>query len=180
MGGKDADLLEFMISIMDDIGCEDLCHPTLQTYAMEVMDDPCGQWFLQRHQTSCQRPDQRRCQLVKDRSGQYLSAISPTTLTKPVIDLRQAVVYSKGQQSYLTAAEVRIIEHMSAKPGMIIPRDVLSDLISKDDTGSVWIDPKHHIRNLRVKLGDDLSNPFILINRRGMGYLLKADSVMVV
>lgn len=180
MYGKDADLLEFILSITEDIGCEDLYHSTLQRFAVEVMDDPCAQWFLQRRQIAYHKPDERRYQLVKDRARPYLSGISPASPAKPVIDLEQAVVYIKGQHRNLTAAEVRILEHMSAKPGMIISRDVLSDLISKDDTGSVWIDPKHHMRNLRAKLGDNLSDPFIIINRRGMGYLLKEDTVMVV
>lgn len=180
MYGKDADLLEFILSITEDIDCEDLYHSALQRFAGEVMDDPCAQWFLQRRQISGHKPDQRRYQLVKDRAGPYLSGMLPSSPTKPVIDLEQAVVYSKGQYRNFTAAEVRILEHMSAKPGMIISRDVLSDLISKDDTGSVWIDPKHHIRNLRVKLGDDPSAPSIIINRRGMGYLLKEDSVLVI
>ncbi len=180
MYGKDADLLEFILSITEDIGCEDLYHSTLQRFAGEVMDDPCTQWFLQRRQTVCRKPDPRRYQLVRDSAGPYLSGILAPSPTKPVIDLKKAVVYIKGQHRNLTAAEVRILEHMSAKPGVIIRRDVLSDLISKDATGSVWIDPKHHIRNLRVKLGDNLSDPFIIINRRGMGYLLKEDTVMLV
>ena len=76
----------------------------------------------------------------------------------------------------LTPTETRLLECLARQPGVIVSHSVLSDIISQYHTGAVWTDPKYHIRNLRIKLGDNLQHPGIIKSRRGMGYYLEKNN----
>ena len=92
------------------------------------------------------------------------------------LDLNQGVIYGPQGTVLLTPTETRLLECLARQPGVIVSHSVLSDIISQDHTGAVWTDPKYHIRNLRIKLGDNLQHPGIIKSRRGMGYYLEKNN----
>lgn len=169
------DLLDIIMPMVEEVGLEEMPLTAMHELVSEVRSDPLGQWFLDRGQR----------QLLASRADLTLEENAHTYLIScadimPVaddheqlrIDLNQAIVYGSRGAVFLTPTEARLLACLARQPGVTIAHSILSDIISQDHTGAVWTDPKHHIRNLRVKLNDDLSHPTIIRSRRGLGYYL--------
>jgi DNA-binding response OmpR family regulator len=167
-------LLDFIMPMIAEADIEKVSLVNMQELVSEVRSDPMGQWYLDRSNTH--RHIDWADQVLEEPPGTYLADSSNANQAddqeRLKIDLNQAVVYGPQGPVYLTPAETRLLACLARQPGVIVPHSVLSDIISQDHTGAVWTDPKYHIRNLRIKLGDNLQNPVIIKSRRGMGYYL--------
>jgi DNA-binding response OmpR family regulator len=164
-------LLDFIIPMVAEAGSEDVSLAQMEEIVREVNSDPMGQWYLE-----------------KSRMGQHNHWGDQAWEENPVtykvnarghflkLDLNQGVIYGPQGTVLLTPTETRLLECLARQPGVIVSHSVLSDIISQDHTGAVWTDPKYHIRNLRIKLGDNLQHPGIIKSRRGMGYYLEKNN----
>jgi len=170
------DLLDLLLPVLELGGSPAACPEYMQELVSEIRSDPVGQWFLER----CR---EKRVPGTWDNLALLETARSYPEMTEekavpvagrelPQVDLKQAVVYTSQGQAWLTPAETRLLACLARQPGVIVSHRTLSEIISQDYTGAVWVEPKYHIRNLRIKLGDDLQNPRIIRTRRGMGYYL--------
>jgi|LSQX01.1.fsa_nt_gb DNA-binding response OmpR family regulator len=170
-----ADLLDIIMPMVEEVGLEELSTKTWHDLVSEVRSDPLGQWFLSRGQRRLWAT--RLDSTLQEPAHTYLMSradILPTATDRNQlrIDLNQAIVYSSRGAVFLTPTEARLLACLARQPGVTVARGILSDIISQDHTGAVWTDPKHHIRNLRIKLNDDPSHPAIILSRRGLGYYL--------
>lgn len=167
-------LLDFIMPMAAEADFEEVSLVKMQEIVSEVCSDPVGQWFLNRGKI--QRHTPWAGQTLEETWGSYLVGSCDIQAANQgdqlKIDLNQAVVYGPQGSVWLTPAEARLLACLARQPGVIVPHSVLSDIISQDHTGAVWTDPKYHIRNLRIKLGDNLQHPHIIRSRRGMGYYL--------
>lgn len=167
------DLLDLLLPMLE-MGCSVNVPEYMQELVSEIRSDPVGQWFLQRYSVRSNRHGD--CRAVQETSGSYAvltkDLAGAVCLDLPWIDLKQGAVYTSQGQVWLTPAETRVLACLARNPGVVVSHRVLSDIISQDYTGAVWAEPKYHIRNLRIKLGDNLQQPDIIKTRRGMGYYL--------
>lgn len=169
-----ADLLDIIMPLVEEVGLEELPPSTWHDLVSEVYSDPLGQWFLKRGRHLWMS---RASSTLEEPAHNYLMCTGDNLPPADIhyrlrIDLKQAIVYSSQGTVFLTPTETRLLACLARQPGVIVARDILSEIISQDYTGAVWTDPKHHIRNLRIKLNDDLSHPTIIRTRRGLGYYL--------
>lgn len=170
------DLLDFVLPCFEESEPDNTVPEVLRNLVSEVRSDPQGQWFLQQKRAREYNLWGRKS--LNEAANEYLN-FAETDVRKvepwPVVDLVRAVIERAAGPISLTATEVRLLACLSRRPGVIIHHRILSDIISRDSTGAVWADPKHHIRNLRIKLGDNLRKPWIILTRPGMGYLLNEN-----
>lgn len=169
------DLLDLLIPMLELGSSAYINSECMQDLISEIRSEPVGQWFLQRYSV---KSSTHGDSLVLQETAGFYSAVTKDTAKAaesqvlPRIDLKQAVVYTSQGKTWLTPAEARLLACLARQPGVIVPHRTLSDIISQDYTGAVWAEPKYHIRNLRIKLGDSLQQPSIIKTRRGIGYYL--------
>ncbi|HOB12124.1 MAG TPA: winged helix-turn-helix domain-containing protein [Syntrophomonadaceae bacterium] len=169
------DLLDLLIPMLELDGSAVDYPDYIQELVSEVRSDPVDQWFLQR---CYERKSAHGHSLALQETAGIYSALTGDTkaaavcLDLPQVDLKRAVVYTSQGSTWLTPAETRLLACLAQQPGVIVSHRTLSEIISQDYTGAVWAEPKYHIRNLRIKLGDNLQQPSIIRTRRGMGYYL--------
>ena len=92
------------------------------------------------------------------------------------IDFGRQEVRISGRRLSLTPTEFKVLCHLARHEGTVVTRETL--------LASVWgsesyADPefvKKYIHRLRVKLEDDPAEPRIIVNRRGVGYMLATAS----
>ena len=90
------------------------------------------------------------------------------------IDTEGREVRIDGDLVRLTPTEYHLLDHLSRNPGKLVTHgDLLTRL-----WGLEYADAtdylKVHVMHLRKKLGDDASNPLIIMTERSMGYRLVA------
>lgn len=90
----------------------------------------------------------------------------------PQLDLQQACIIREGRHIPLTPLENSIMTLLYQARGRIVTHRVFEEWAYQTTTGYTCFEPKYHIRQLRSKLGDDLRKPFLITNRRGIGYSL--------
>lgn len=92
------------------------------------------------------------------------------------LDRGRHEVRREGQLVDLTPLEFQILETLMLSPGQVVRRaDLAMNLVEKGYTGSEAT-LKIHIRNLRIKLDDDLNQPRYIETVFGLGYrLLEAE-----
>lgn len=168
------DLLDLIIPLLD-LGSSAKTYPEyIYELISEVRSDPIGQWFLQRRE----RKNTGWDGLVLQEAGASYTGDAKYSWeadddhAQLQIDLKQARICTARGQILLTPTETRLLACLARQPGLVVSHSTLSEIISQDHTGAVWADAKHHIRSLRIKMGDNLQNPRIIRNRRGMGYYL--------
>jgi DNA-binding response OmpR family regulator len=90
------------------------------------------------------------------------------------VDLLHQRVRADGREVELTAIEKALLYILAANAGTVMSRDRLLDYIWgwDRDVGSNLID--RHIRDLRVKLGDEYREPRFIETVAGEGYRFKA------
>jgi DNA-binding response OmpR family regulator len=114
-----------------------------------------------------------RVQAVLRRSPQRPSNVTELSIPGGVVDLaRSEVRFDDGNRESLSDREADLIRYLATNPGRIISRDEL--------LRSVWrLEPRGlstrtidmHVARLREKLGDDRSEPSIILTVRGKGYM---------
>ncbi|OBF49418.1 DNA-binding response regulator [Mycolicibacterium monacense] len=86
------------------------------------------------------------------------------------IDVAAREVGLDGESILLTRTEFDILEALSARPGVVLSRRQLLDIVREGP----WVGNEHlvdvHIGHLRRKLGDDAANPRFIMTVRGVGY----------
>ncbi|PRC48511.1 DNA-binding response regulator, partial [Mycobacterium sp. ITM-2017-0098] len=86
------------------------------------------------------------------------------------IDVDAREVHIENDPILLTRTEFDILEALSGRPGMVLSRRQLLEII-RDGT---WVGNEHlvdvHIGHLRRKLGDDAAQPRYITTVRGVGY----------
>lgn len=75
-----------------------------------------------------------------------------------------------GEPILLTRTEFDLLEALSGRPGIVLSRRQLLDIVRND----MWVGSEHlvdvHIGHLRRKLGDDAAQPRYIATVRGVGY----------
>jgi two-component system response regulator ResD len=82
-------------------------------------------------------------------------------------------VFVDGEELSLTQREFDLLAHLAAHPGRVYSRDQLMEAVWGEsffeDTSTVTV----HIRRLRAKLGDDVTEPRFIETVWGVGYRFK-------
>jgi DNA-binding response OmpR family regulator len=86
------------------------------------------------------------------------------------IDLEAHLVRQKSQPVHLTPNEFRLLAIMAQHPGQLLTREQLIDQMHGISLESFDRSIDSHIKNLRKKLEDDLSNPVYIKTVYGEGY----------
>lgn len=110
----------------------------------------------------------RRCNGLDVSRGTYLNG-------PLAIDFATQEARINGHRADLTPTEFKVLCHLARHEGSVVTRERL--------LGEVWgdletADPealKKYIYRLRTKLGDDPGEPRLIVNRRGVGYMLAAS-----
>ncbi len=83
-------------------------------------------------------------------------------------------VFLDGEELSLTQREFDLLAFLAARPGRVFSRDQLMEAVWDypffSDTSTVTV----HVRRLRAKLGDDVSEPRFIETVWGLGYRFKA------
>jgi two-component system, OmpR family, response regulator ResD len=83
-------------------------------------------------------------------------------------------VFLDGEELSLTQREFDLLAYLAARPGRVFSRDQLMEAVWDypffTDTSTVTV----HVRRLRAKLGDDVSEPRFIETVWGLGYRFKA------
>ena len=86
------------------------------------------------------------------------------------IDVAAREVHIDDELILLTRTEFDILEALSARPGIVLSRRQLLEIIRDEP----WVGNEHlvdvHIGHLRRKLGDDAASPRYIATVRGVGY----------
>ena len=86
------------------------------------------------------------------------------------IDVAAREVHIDDELILLTRTEFDILEALSARPGIVLSRRQLLEIIRDEP----WVGNEHlvdvHIGHLRRKLGDDAARPRYIATVRGVGY----------
>ena len=87
-----------------------------------------------------------------------------------VIDVAAREVRIDDEQILLTRTEFDILEALSGRPGNVLSRRQLLEIVRDGP----WVGNEHlvdvHIGHLRRKLGDDAASPRYIATVRGVGY----------
>ena len=87
------------------------------------------------------------------------------------IDARDVTI--DGEPILLTRTEFDILDALSARPGLVLSRRQLLDIVRDGP----WVGNEHlvdvHIGHLRRKLGDDAAQPRFITTVRGVGYRME-------
>ncbi len=79
-------------------------------------------------------------------------------------------VHKNGEEVDLTPTEFHILRTMAESPGRVFTREQLRREIQGESSESLQKTINVHIRNLRVKIEDDASNPRYIQTVFGVGY----------
>ncbi|MBU8811714.1 response regulator transcription factor [Mycolicibacterium goodii] len=86
------------------------------------------------------------------------------------INVAAREVHIDDEQILLTRTEFDILEALSGRPGVVLSRRQLLEIVHEGP----WVGNEHlvdvHIGHLRRKLGDDAANPRYISTVRGVGY----------
>lgn len=104
-------------------------------------------------------------------AGAVTDAAPPPRVCGPLrVDVAARMVDLDGEPILLTRTEFDILEALSARPGMVLTRRQLLEIVREGP----WVGNEHlvdvHIGHLRRKLGDDAANPRFIVTVRGVGY----------
>ncbi|CAM3488354.1 response regulator transcription factor [Mycolicibacterium frederiksbergense] len=87
-----------------------------------------------------------------------------------IIDVAAREVHVDGEPILLTRTEFDILEVLSGRPGVVLSRRQLLEIVRDGP----WVGNEHlvdvHIGHLRRKLGDDAAQPRYITTVRGVGY----------
>lgn len=102
--------------------------------------------------------------------GVTIDFLPTLTIGDLVLDLLEHEVHVGRRRLKLTSLELTLLYLLAANPGQVLTREmILTSLWSDDFTaGSNVVD--RHMRNLRVKLGDDWRKPRYVATVSGVGY----------
>ena len=91
-------------------------------------------------------------------------------LTDPIVLPAAREVFLDDTPILLTRTEFDLLDALSARPGVVLGRRQLLEMVRDDP----WFGDDHlidvHIGHLRRKLGEDASRPRYIITVRGVGY----------
>jgi DNA-binding response OmpR family regulator len=117
-----------------------------------------------------------RAMLRRPRVSQNVRAVGEQKVTPPrrfgalSIDVAAREVRIGDEPTLLTRTEFDILEALSARPGMVLTRRQLLEIVRDGP----WVGNEHlvdvHIGHLRRKLGDDAARPRYISTVRGIGY----------
>ncbi|WP_436277459.1 response regulator [Mycolicibacterium frederiksbergense] len=97
-------------------------------------------------------------------------APAPRSFAALSIDVAAREVRVDGDPILLTRTEFDILEALSARPGIVLSRRQLLEIVRDGP----WVGNEHlvdvHIGHLRRKLGDDAAQPRYIATVRGVGY----------
>jgi DNA-binding response OmpR family regulator len=97
-------------------------------------------------------------------------AVPPRHFGALRIDVAAREVHIEDGLILLTRTEFDILEALSARPGIVLSRRQLLEIVRDGP----WVGNEHlvdvHIGHLRRKLGDDAANPRYITTVRGVGY----------
>ncbi|KUI31860.1 PhoR family transcriptional regulator [Mycobacterium sp. IS-1742] len=95
---------------------------------------------------------------------------APRILGPLSIDVAAREVSVDGEAILLTRTEFDLLDALSARPGVVLSRRQLLELVREGP----WVGNEHlvdvHVGHLRRKLGDDAANPRFIVTVRGVGY----------
>lgn len=96
--------------------------------------------------------------------------VPPRTFGAMSINVASREVGIDGEPVLLTRTEFDILEALSARPGLVMTRRQLLEIVRNGP----WVGNEHlvdvHIGHLRRKLGDDAAQPRYITTIRGVGY----------
>lgn len=99
-----------------------------------------------------------------------IAAVPPRRFGALSIDVAAREVRIDGEQILLTRTEFDILEALSGRPGNVLSRRQLLEIVRDGP----WVGNEHlvdvHIGHLRRKLGDDAASPRYIATVRGVGY----------
>lgn len=110
-----------------------------------------------------------RIQQIVPASAEHI-APAPRSFGALSIDVAAREVRVDGDPILLTRTEFDILEALSARPGIVLSRRQLLEIVRDGP----WVGNEHlvdvHIGHLRRKLGDDAAQPRYIATVRGVGY----------
>jgi len=121
---------------------------------------------------------QLRIESLFNRRDAYTKELSPklditSTIT---IDKENYTVIIKGTPVYLTKLEFELISYLFDNANKYVAPEIILENVFNYPSGSGTTDTiRTHIRNLRIKLEEDPTNPKIITNLLKRGYMLKTD-----
>ena len=99
-----------------------------------------------------------------------IEVVPPRRFSALIIDVAAREVRIDDEQILLTRTEFDILEALSGRPGMVLSRRQLLEIVRDGP----WVGNEHlvdvHIGHLRRKLGDDAARPRYITTVRGVGY----------
>ena len=114
-----------------------------------------------------------RVQAVLRRSPQRPTDVSEAAVPGGVIDFsRNEIRFQEGRRENLSERESELLRYLVMNSGRVISRDELLRSVWRIEPRGLWtrtIDM--HIARLREKLGDDASEPQLILTVRGKGYM---------
>ena len=87
-----------------------------------------------------------------------------------VIDYRSYTVTLGGRKVDLSPTEFKLLKFLSQHPGRVYTRNMLLDGIWGDEA---FVEPRTvdvHVRRLRARIEEDITNPQFIVTIRGVGY----------
>lgn len=105
---------------------------------------------------------------MADRMSQ--AAQEPTTEAQFVIDETKKAVRLGDRTIELTSAELSLINALASRPGQVFTRAELVQYVSAEGSDTRVVDS--HVKNLRLKLGENARSPRWLKTAHGVGYYL--------
>ncbi len=120
-----------------------------------------------------------RVEAVLRRSAERPTSVRTLTIGGRVIDFeRREVALASGARVVLSDMESRVLEYLSANRGRAVAREeLLSHVWGVDPRNSGTRTVDMTIARLREALGDNPSEPAVILTVRGKGYMLAGDAV---
>lgn len=85
---------------------------------------------------------------------------------------RSELAFEDGGREELSERECRLLQYLAAHRGRVISRDELLSRVWRTDPAGLWTRTVDmHVARLREKLGDDPSDPDVILTVRGRGYM---------
>jgi DNA-binding response OmpR family regulator len=119
-----------------------------------------------------------RVEAVLRRAPRELHAPSTIALGDGrTIDLaRREIRTAKGARTEISEREADLVRYLAAHSDRAVPREeLLSRVWGLDARGMTTRTIDMHVARLREKLGDDPTNPAVLLTVRGKGYMFRAE-----
>ena len=111
-----------------------------------------------------------RIRAVMRRSGDKESNSPIITIGNISLDHNKHEVLKGNEKIDLTPLEFKILEELMKASGQVVRRAALSMYLMENGFTGSETTLKIHIRNLRMKLDDDLSQPYYIETVFGVGY----------